>query len=57
MEFRILTRAWLDQRRFKPTRTYAQYESQVEKHIIKPLGEAEIGELTPWTSPLEPDKE
>jgi integrase len=43
----VIARAWLDQRRYKPTRTYAQYESRVENHIIDSLGRMAVGKITP----------
>lgn len=45
--FSTIARAWLEQRRYKPTRTYAQYESRMKNHIIDPLGRMAIGNVTP----------
>jgi len=48
-ELAVIAQAWLNQRRYKLTRTYAQYESRVENHIIAPLGRMAIGEITALT--------
>jgi Phage integrase, N-terminal SAM-like domain len=42
----VIARMWLDQRRYKQSRTYAQYESRVENHIIDPLGTTAISKIT-----------
>lgn len=48
-KFKVVCHAWLHVRKGKSPRTYAQYESRIENHIIEPLGEVEIGDIKPST--------
>src|SRR5579883_277961 len=48
-KFKVIAKAWVDNRKHKSPRTYAQYESRVDNHIIAPLGEIPIGKIKPST--------